>query len=61
MKLKELLLLMQNAAKEANSSKPLLCGGIARDRYMGRLENISDLDVTEIRQFLPFQKSLRRY
>jgi tRNA nucleotidyltransferase (CCA-adding enzyme) len=46
MKLKELLLLMQNAAKEANSSKPLLCGGIARDRYMGRLENISDLDVT---------------
>lgn len=28
------------------ASKPYICGGTPRDKYMGRLDNISDLDIT---------------
>lgn len=46
MKLQELLRLMTQVQKEIGSSKPMICGGTPRDKYMGRLDNIADLDIT---------------
>jgi|SRR5579859_4033321 len=46
MKLKELLSIIQDVATEIGASTPMLCGGAPRDRYMGRLDNIADLDIT---------------
>ena len=46
MKLKELLQKLEDVQKKIGTSEPYLCGGTPRDRYMGRLDNISDLDIT---------------
>lgn len=46
MKLKELLNIMKETADKIGSSQPMICGGTPRDKYLGHLENISDLDMT---------------
>lgn len=46
MKLRELLHEMKSVQQEIKSSEVYLCGGTPRDRYLGHLENIADLDVT---------------
>src|SRR5574337_852342 len=46
MKLRELLSEMKRVQEAIGSSKPYICGGTPRDKYMGRLENIVDLDIT---------------
>lgn len=46
MKLKELLTQIKQIEKNINSSTIYICGGAARDRYMGKLQKISDLDLT---------------
>lgn len=46
MKLRELLQEMQDIQKKIGSSEPYICGGTPRDRFMRRLDNISDLDIT---------------
>lgn len=37
---------MQATQEEIGSSQVYICGGTPRDRYLGHLENISDVDVT---------------
>lgn len=37
---------MQEVQSKIKSSQPYICGGTPRDKYMGHLENISDLDIT---------------
>lgn len=37
---------MQAVQEEIDSSQVYICGGTPRDRYLGHLENISDVDVT---------------
>jgi len=46
MKLRELLQLIQKVQQKIGVSKPYICGGIPRDRYMKQLKNVSDLDLT---------------
>jgi tRNA nucleotidyltransferase/poly(A) polymerase len=46
MKLRELLDMMQKTAVEIGASAPMICGGTPRDKFLGRLENIADIDVT---------------
>jgi poly(A) polymerase len=46
MKLRELLQQLKVVQEEIGASPPMICGGTPRDKYMGRLDNISDLDVT---------------
>jgi poly(A) polymerase len=46
MKLRELLQQMKRVQEEIGSSPPYICGGTPRDKYMGKLENIADLDIT---------------
>lgn len=46
MKIIELLKEIDNTHKDFNTSKPYVCGGIVRDKFMNRLDNISDLDLT---------------
>lgn len=46
MKLRELLQQMQAVQKKIGSSEVYICGGTPRDRYLGHLENIEDIDVT---------------
>ena len=46
MKLRELLQQMKEVQEKIGSSEIFLCGGTPRDRYMKRLDNISDLDIT---------------
>ncbi len=46
MKLREVLDLITEASNEIGAGKVYLCGGVARDKYMKKLENISDIDVT---------------
>lgn len=46
MKLRELLQRLIVVQKDIGASKPYICGGTPRDKYMGRLDNISDLDIT---------------
>lgn len=46
MKLRELLQKMVQVQEGIGASKAYICGGTPRDKYMGRLENISDLDIT---------------
>lgn len=46
MKLRELLREMKEVQQKIGSSEPYICGGTPRDRYMKRLDNISDLDIT---------------
>lgn len=46
MKLRELLKEMQKTATEIGAAQPMICGGTPRDKYLGRLDNIADLDIT---------------
>lgn len=46
MKLRELLQKLIEVQTNIGASKPYICGGTPRDKYMGRLDNISDLDIT---------------
>lgn len=46
MKLKELLHFISTLAQQHNVSKPLIVGGTVRDKVLGRLDKISDLDIT---------------
>lgn len=46
MKLRELLQEMKKVQEEIGASVPYVCGGTPRDKYMGHLENIADLDIT---------------
>jgi len=46
MKLKELLDEVQKVADIIQCSSPMLCGGASRDKYMGNLKKIADLDIT---------------
>jgi tRNA nucleotidyltransferase/poly(A) polymerase len=46
MKLRELLQEMKKVQEKISTSEPYICGGTPRDRYMKRLDNISDLDIT---------------
>ncbi len=46
MKLHELLSMIQNISNQIGSPEPMVCGGIPRDRYMQKLFNVSDLDIT---------------
>lgn len=46
MKLRELLSMLKTVSDKIGSSRPMICGGTPRDRYMGRLDNISDIDIT---------------
>jgi tRNA nucleotidyltransferase (CCA-adding enzyme) len=46
MKLKELLMLIESTANKIGSSTPFICGGIPRDKYINRLDRISDIDLT---------------
>lgn len=45
MKLRELLQTMEQVYKKINCSKPYICGGTPRDRFMSKLDNISDIDI----------------
>ncbi len=46
MKLKELLQQMQIVKDKFGTSQPMICGGVPRDKILGRLDHISDIDVT---------------
>ena len=46
MKLRELLQQMKNVQEEIGVAPCKICGGTPRDKYMGHLENIADLDIT---------------
>jgi tRNA nucleotidyltransferase/poly(A) polymerase len=46
MKLRELLNEMKRVQEEIGVSTPFICGGTPRDKLLGRLDNISDLDIT---------------
>lgn len=46
MKLRELLIQMMDVAKKMETSVPAICGGVPRDKYLNRLDKISDIDIT---------------
>jgi tRNA nucleotidyltransferase/poly(A) polymerase len=46
MKLRELLQEMKTVQEEIGSSAPYICGGTPRDKFMKRLDNVADLDIT---------------
>jgi len=46
MKLRELLQQMRATQEEIDSSRAYICGGTPRDRYLNRIDNIADLDIT---------------
>lgn len=46
MKLKELLNIMGTIASEREYSQPFICGGTPRDKYLKKLDNVNDLDIT---------------
>lgn len=46
MKLRELLQDMKRVQQQIGTSVPYICGGTPRDKYMGKLENIADIDIT---------------
>jgi len=46
MKLRDILSQMKEVQTKIGASEPYICGGTPRDRYLGHLENISDLDIT---------------
>lgn len=37
---------MKSVQEEIGSSVPYICGGTPRDKFMGKLENVADLDIT---------------
>lgn len=46
MKLSEVIDYINKAHDISGCSTPYICGGAARDKYMGNFENFSDLDIT---------------
>lgn len=46
MKLRELLQQITSIQEKIGASKPYICGGTPRDKYLHHLEKISDLDIT---------------
>jgi tRNA nucleotidyltransferase/poly(A) polymerase len=46
MKLKNILDLINSIHIEYGTSKPYLCGGLPRDKYLNRVSSISDIDIT---------------
>jgi poly(A) polymerase len=46
MKLRELLQQMKEVQTNIGASPLYICGGTPRDKYLGRLDNIADLDIT---------------
>lgn len=46
MKLLELLKELQDISVKIQVATPYLCGGVPRDKYMKRLDNIEDIDIT---------------
>lgn len=46
MKLRDLLLTIDNLAKQNNISQPFLVGGTPRDKLLNRLDTLNDLDLT---------------
>lgn len=46
MKLTELLKFVEKTALDNGFSRPYLCGGVPRDKLLGRLTKLEDLDVT---------------
>jgi tRNA nucleotidyltransferase/poly(A) polymerase len=46
MKLRDLLQEMKRVQVQIGVSQPYICGGTPRDKHMGKLENIADLDIT---------------
>jgi tRNA nucleotidyltransferase (CCA-adding enzyme) len=46
MKLRQLLSTMQTVQEKIGASPCYLIGGVSRDKYLGHLENISDIDIT---------------
>lgn len=46
MKLLELLNIMRKISVEIKTSTPMICGGTPRDKFLKRLDHISDLDIT---------------
>ena len=46
MKLRELLQEMKRVQEQIGAATPYICGGTPRDKYMGQLQNIADIDVT---------------
>ena len=46
MKLRELLQQMQQVQQQIGASPAFICGGTPRDKFMGRLDNVADIDIT---------------
>lgn len=46
MKLKDILNKIEDIQRRTKSSKVYICGGVPRDKYIKKLNNISDLDLT---------------
>jgi poly(A) polymerase len=46
MKLRELLQQMQEVQQKIGASPAFICGGTPRDKFMGRLDNVADIDIT---------------
>jgi tRNA nucleotidyltransferase/poly(A) polymerase len=46
MKLRELLQQMQAVQQQIGTSTSYICGGTPRDKFMGRLDNVADIDIT---------------
>lgn len=46
MKFRELLNKITDIQENIGASKPYLCGGTPRDRYLKKLQNLSDIDIT---------------
>jgi tRNA nucleotidyltransferase/poly(A) polymerase len=38
--------MMRETAMKIGSSTPMICGGVPRDKFMGRLDNVADIDIT---------------
>lgn len=46
MKLTQLLSIIDEMHIKHNTSVPMICGGIPRDKYMNRIDNVNDIDIT---------------
>ena len=46
MNIKSILFDIYKAHKMANTSMPMICGGVVRDKIMDRKNGFSDLDIT---------------
>lgn len=46
MKLSSILQLIDTVHQKYDTSKPYLCGGLPRDKYLNKINKISDIDIT---------------